>query len=294
MVVNKHGSFYMRSGWGTKIIQAVEEDDMIFTPSNEQQAIDNIGLGRIMIKALRYWSAAMQLTREEKTQTGIRLVPENIYDNIKNYDLYFQRQGSLLLMHRNLALNEESATAWYWVFNEWTSNTFGKESFVEGFHAYLSVNGMSIKKDAVEKEFNCLKNTYIGDSKFDKNSIMDEDTYPFLAPLKILRMKDKNTIEKRQLTGKEIPLEILIYAIAMDNIEDSRNGNQVNIDKLMEEKKQIGKYFSMKYSKLLELLMEAENKKYINLNNNFGNRFIEFNGYDYDSLIKKYYTDKER
>lgn len=294
MVVNKHGSFYMRSGWGTKIIQAVDEDDMIFTPSNEQPAIDNIGLGRIMIKALRYWSEAMQLTREEKTQVGIRLVPESIYNNIKKYDLYFQRQGSLLLMHRNLALNEENATAWYWIFNEWKANTFSKESFVEGFHAYLAVNGMKIKKDAVEKEFNCLKNTYIGDSKFDKNSIMDEDTYPFLAPLKILQMKDKITFEKRQLTGKELPLEILIYAIAMDNQEDSLNGNQVNIDKLMEEKKQIGKYFSMKYSKLLELLMEAENKKYINLNNNFGNRFIEFNGYDYESLIKKYYTDKER
>ena len=123
---------------------------------------------------------------------------------------------------------------------------------------------------------------------------MDEDTYPFLAPLKILKMKDKTTIEKRQLTEKEIPLEILIYAITMDNLGDSRKGNQVNIDRLMEDKKQIGKYFSIRYSKLLELLMEAENKKYINLNNNFGNRFIEFNGYDYDSLIKKYYTDKER
>ena len=44
MVVNKHGSFYMRSGWGTKIIQAVEEDAMIFTPSSEQEAIDNIAV----------------------------------------------------------------------------------------------------------------------------------------------------------------------------------------------------------------------------------------------------------
>ena len=123
---------------------------------------------------------------------------------------------------------------------------------------------------------------------------MDEDTYPFLAPLGILQMKDKTTYEKRQLTEKEIPLEILIYAIANDNKEDSINGKQVNIDRLMEEKNQVGKYFNLKYSKLLDMLMAAENKKYINLNNNFGNRFIEFNGYDYQSLITKYYIDKER
>ena len=91
MVVNKHGSFYMRSGWGTKIIQAVEQDAMIFTPSSEQEAIDNIGLGRVMIKALRYWSDAMGLTHEEKEQGGIRLIPEPIYHSILNHDLYFQR-----------------------------------------------------------------------------------------------------------------------------------------------------------------------------------------------------------
>ena len=123
---------------------------------------------------------------------------------------------------------------------------------------------------------------------------MDEDTYPFLAPLQILRETEKNTYEKRSLTGREVPLEILIYAIAMDNLADSQQGKQINIDKLMEDKRQIGKYFGMKYSKLLELLVEAENKKYIDLNNNFGNRFIEFNGYNYAGLVEKYYVDKER
>ena len=70
MVVNKHGSFYLRSGWGTKIIDAVKEDETIFSPNNEQAAVDNIGLGRVMIKALRYWSDAIGLTEEEKKTYG--------------------------------------------------------------------------------------------------------------------------------------------------------------------------------------------------------------------------------
>jgi len=294
MVLNKHSSFYMRSGWGTKIIQAVNEDDMIFTPSNEQKAIDSIGLGRIMIKALRYWSVAMGLTEENKTQVGIQQKRTDIYDVINTFDKYFQNVCSLLMMHRRLALNRENATAWYWLFNEWEGNSIDKEEFSEGLHTYLAVNGMNIKKDAIGKEFNCLKNTYISDKKFDLKNIMDEDTLPFLAPIKILYINDKKRIEKNQLTKNEVPIELLIYSIAMDNSNESFEGKQVSIDKLMEEKMQIGKYYNMKYSKLIEALLEAENKKYIDLNNNFGNRFIEFKAIDYSKLIEKYYLSKER
>ena len=94
MVVNKHGSFYLRSGWGTKIIQAVNEDEMIFTPANEMQAVDNIGLGRVMIKALRYWADATGLTIEQKVQGGIREKKTDIYRIIDAKDRYFQKPGS--------------------------------------------------------------------------------------------------------------------------------------------------------------------------------------------------------
>ena len=139
MVINKHGSFYLRSGWGTKIIQAVEADNMIFSPANEQEAVDRIGLGRVMIKALRYWADASGLTTEEKVQGGIAERRTDLFDLLEANDRYFQKPGSLLLLHRNIALNEENATAWYWAFNEFDKQAFTKEEFVDGLHYFLDL-----------------------------------------------------------------------------------------------------------------------------------------------------------
>lgn len=291
MVINKHGSFYLRSGWATKIIQAVETNDMIFSPANEQMAVDEIGLGRVMIKALRYWADASGLTIEEKVQGGISERRTPLFDLLEENDRYFQKPGSLLLLHRNIALNEDNATAWYWAFNELDKQAFTKEEFVDGLHYYLAVNEMTIKKAAVDKEFNCFKNTYIGEKKFDIRTAMDEDTYPLFGPLQLLRINEEKKYEKMYLTRAEMPLLILVYAIAKDNPEESGNGGQVSIDKLMEEKKQVGKYFPMRYSKLIDMLLEAENKKLLTLNNNFGNRFIEFSNVQYDGLLNEYYME---
>lgn len=289
MVINKHGSFYLRNGWGTKIIQAVEADDMIFSPANEQKAIDEIGLGRVMIKALRYWADASGLTTEKKVQGGISERRTALFDLIEANDRYFQKPGSLLLLHRNIARNDKNATAWYWAFNEFDKQSFTKDEFVEGLHYFLAVNEMSIKKATVEKEFNCFKNTYLADKKFDIKTMMDEDTYPFFGSLHLLRINEDKKFEKTYLTKADMPLHILIYAIAKDNQEESIHQGQISIDKIMEEKKQVGKYFPMRYSKLIDMLLEAENKKLLTLNNNFGNRFIEFSNVQYDNLLDEYY-----
>lgn len=291
MVMNKHGSFYLRSGWGTKIIQAVEADNMIFSPANEQEAVDRIGLGRVMIKALRYWADASGLTTEEKVQGGIAERRTDLFDLLEANDRYFQKSGSLLLLHRNIALNEENATAWYWAFNEFDKQAFTKEEFVEGLHYFLAVNEMSIQKAAIDKEFNCFKNTYLAEKKFDIKTVMDEDTYPFFGSLHLLRVNEGKKFEKAYLTKAEMPLHILIYAIAKDNPEESSYRGQVSIDKIMEEKRQVGKYFPMRYSKLIDMLLEAENKKLLTLNNNFGNRFIEFSDVQYDKLLNEYYME---
>ena len=150
---------------------------------------------------------------------------------------------------------------------------------------------MAIKKAAVDKEFNCFKNTYLGEKKFDIKTVADEDTHPMLAPLHLLRINDEKKYEKCSLSKVDIPLLILIYAIAMDNPEESSTCGQISIDKIMEDKKQVGKYFGIRYSKLIEMLIEAENKQLLTLNNNFGNRHIEFANIQYAQLLDEYYAE---
>ena len=162
---------------------------------------------------------------------------------------------------------------------------------MDGLHYFLAVNEMSIKKAAVDKEFNCFKNTYLADKKFDIKTVMDEDTYPFFGSLHLLRVNEDKKFEKAYLTKAEMPLQILIYAIAKDNPEESGHRGQISIDKIMEEKRQVGRYFPMRYSKLIDMLLEAENKKLLTLNNNFGNRFIEFSDVQYDKLLNEYYME---
>lgn len=50
MQLNKHGSFYIRSGWPTKIMDAIAKDCYVFSAKNELNAVDTIGVGRVIRK----------------------------------------------------------------------------------------------------------------------------------------------------------------------------------------------------------------------------------------------------
>ena len=290
MNINKHGSFYMRNGWGTKIIQSVKSNAMIFSPRCEEEAVDTIGLGRVMIKALRYWAVVMGLCTEEKTTEGIKEIPSELFKLINQYDEYFQNNASLILCHRNLATDKEGATAWYWFFNEFNYNMFTKEMFIESFNAYLVVNGEKSRKEAIDKEFNCLKNTYYTDKKIDAKTAVEDYIYPFFYQLKLLSYDNTTKrFQKNSFNKANLPVEVLVYCIIMDNEELVKDNKQINVDKLVGEVNQIGKYLNLNFTDLIDLLIIAENRGLLSLTNNFGNRFIELKVQDPVAVLDGYF-----
>ena len=71
MVINKHLTFYIRNGWPTKIMDAVTAESHIFSPNDELNAVDTIGVGRVMVRAMRYWGSALGIIEESKDAAGI-------------------------------------------------------------------------------------------------------------------------------------------------------------------------------------------------------------------------------
>lgn len=289
MIINKHGTFYIRNGWPTKILTSVRDDHHIFSPNSELDAVDSIGMGRVMIRALRYWSEVMGLTVERKDQQGLVCEETALFRELYNNDLYLQDIGSLWLLHRELASNEEKATAWYWAFNVFEKVQFTKDDFVDSFYAYAISKGAANTKQAFVKEFDCFKNTYVSDSIFDVKKIMEEDTVPFFAPLVLITAKGGGVFEKQRIKAKTIPLDILLYCIAKDNEGHLATNRQIGIETLLEQPKQIGKYFSLTYSVLIEMLQTLENQGRLKLFNNFGNRHIELEVPNTEVLLHEYF-----
>lgn len=292
MILNKHGSFYIRSGWPTKILLSLKNDKYIFSPNKELNAVDEIGVGRVMIKAMRYWAIVLGLAEESHDNQGVKCELTDLAELITDKDLYCQDKGTLWLLHRNLACNEERATVWYWAFNEFRKNSFDKQTFSNDFFIFATTNGNNFSLKTIEKEFDCFKNTYVSDKTFNVNEIINENTIPFFAPLNLLTYED-GKFYKHNPTSKDIPLEILLYCIIEDNKLLLNESKQIDLDLLLNGKTQIGSYLNLSYTVLLDLLQRLDNIGYINLINNFGNRYIEIFEKDSKKILETYFSKPE-
>ena len=64
-IFSGHESFACRYGWLPKLYEAVTDDPSLF--SSDDRAILRLGIGRNMVKSLRFWGEAFRITRHPWT-----------------------------------------------------------------------------------------------------------------------------------------------------------------------------------------------------------------------------------
>ncbi len=290
MVFNKHGSFYVRASWPSKGLMAINEDPTIFTPQSEIEAVDKLGIGRVMVTSLRYWLVAMGLAEEDRDNLGrVKLNITDLGYTILKNDKFFQRTGTAWLLHRNLARNKEEATTWYWFFNKFNKRVFKKETFLDDLKAYLFLNGVKVATSSLNRDFHCIKNSYEVERFTNISDYIEEGIVSYFSRLNLITEESKGLLRKSGPIDKQLPAEILLFSIIDDTGEAIEKQNQININELFEMDKGVGKVFNLSYNLFIEKLDEMEKLGYIKVFSRFGHNHIEVHEKEKDQILEYYY-----
>lgn len=289
-----HETFFIRKGWLSKGMRFVSQKPNVFIDKKENP-MDVLGIGSNMVRSLRYWLQAVGLTSEpakgRKNQT-LTDFGKLIYA----HDVYTEELGTLYLMQYKLVTNEDMAPSWYYFFNEFTMQEFGREDFLEQIQSYLKLRDTTVALRSLTDDFNCVMNTYVSKyrSEQSKDSPENNITCPFseLGLVGILSRERGNYIYKKTIP----PVRSFNPWVIMAVISDQADGrDEIGLNELLTEKCNIGKVYNLDSICMLEVLHEVEKIGEVKINRTAGLDVIEIiNKRTFEECVEKYYADIER
>ena len=166
MKFRAHDTFFIRKGWLSKGMERIVEKPDLFVDKDENP-MDVLGIGSNMVKALRYWLQAVELTSEPNKGKRIQTLTK-LGSQIYQKDRYIEELGTLYLLQYKLAKQKEEATAWYFFFNEFSMSEFTREEFVQALQNYILMadDGSSVAIRSLNDDFACIINTYLPRYKY--------------------------------------------------------------------------------------------------------------------------------
>ena len=134
-VFSGHESCACRYGWLPKLYEAVVEDPTLF--SSDDAAILRLGLGRNMVKSLRFWGEAFRLTRTSNREVHVTEFARMLLDPDGGLDPYLETPGALWRLHWMLTAHA-GLGAWTIAFLETYDREISRERFVASVMARAS------------------------------------------------------------------------------------------------------------------------------------------------------------
>ncbi len=212
----RHETFHPRYGWLKKGFDAATEDSEVFL---RKDATTILGVGKNMVRAIRYWCVAYKVLSEEKSEENPRLnkmVPTEFGNELlaeDGWDPYLEDPGSLWLLHWQLLRPPCRAPAWWAIFNDLHSPEFSDESLLEQLRRFRDERGWAeVVDNSLDKDVRCVLRMY-GSVTKGRDLLEDSVDSPF-AELGLIRPVPGDSREWRISTGakRDLPDDIVAYA----------------------------------------------------------------------------------
>ena len=261
----RHETFHPRYGWFRKAYAFVEKDPRIFL---RKDATVRIGVGKNMVRAIRFWGMAAKLIEGDPDSQN-RRAPDlrttelgDLLFGKGGWDPYMEDPGTLWLLHWQLLAPPSLLPIWWLAFNEFHAVEFTERDLevavtlqLESVAEWTTPHRSSIKKDV-----GALLRTYAPADRSRRILIDDKLDCP-LRELNMIGRSPATSHYRFTLGAKPtLPSAILTYA-ALDYMRRySRNGNTVTLSRLAGELGAPGRIFKLSESEILLALKPTVDK----------------------------------
>ncbi len=248
-----HESFVIRYGWLPKLYDAVTESPEVF--SSDERAILAFGLGRNMVKSIRFWGDALGLTRQNGREVATTELAARLLDPATGRDPYLEDTGSLWRLHW-LLVTRARLGAWTTLFMDMRDAVVPQARLVSTVTGRAEALGSRISPGTATAHVDILVRTY--DAGRSEGIAVVEDALGCpLQELDLLREEQVlGTPTLRLSRGPKPTLDVPAFAFALHDFwtGTAPGSGALSLRSLMLSRRSPGMVFALDEASLHERL----------------------------------------
>lgn len=250
----RHETFHPRYGWLKKAYNQIEERVDAFRADD---ATVRFGVGKNMVRSIRFWSLAFKVTTEEsKSSLKVTDWGNAIFSDKNGLDPYLERPETLWILHWLLLAPPCRVPTWWLIMNQISGTVVGTGDLLDTVQELVRNNSQwnTPSPASVKRDVDVFLHTYT--SKRDRLTIEEYIDCPF-RNMRLVR-HDGDSI--RFMFGPKTGLTPTVVAFACaDFAAKVKVQGEISIARLSVGPGSVGNIFKMNESDIADSLKMACN-----------------------------------
>jgi Protein of unknown function (DUF4007) len=198
-----HESFPCRYAWLPKAVQGLSRDSKLF--SDDDRAIVDLGVGKNMVRSIRFWSQVTGMTKQAAKGAGHLLTDEGrILLGDHGLDPFLEDVRTLWLIHWNLSTDVENPLlAWDFLLNRWQEPEFVRSKVITALEQEVVRRQDGFSRVTLEQHFDTFLHTYIP-TRGRKGEVQEDNLDCPLVELELIVKVGEREIDRS--AGKREPI----------------------------------------------------------------------------------------
>ena len=284
-----HETFVFRQGWLKKGVDLVEQSPTIFSQAD---ALVRLGVGKNMVRSIRYWCLATGLVEalSEGPKTALRPTPlaESLLADTGR-DPYLEDIGTLWLLHWQLVSGAEYTYAWHETFTRFGEQQFTKQRLTHFIEQQLQLANVQTTSRTIEREVDVCLRMYSTTKSKARGTVLESLDCPLVELGLIRPSRDERTFTFSIGPKPLLPVEVFGYALLQYLSQIANHRRTVAVDECVYLPGSPGQAFKLDENSVVDYLEILEDRLSgaITLQETAGLRQIYLHDWPMDNLPKR-------